>query len=818
MTTAAIAGLPWLRRVTAVHSEPLELHEPFVEVVRRFAPLPGTVALMSGGELDCARHHILGVYPWISLSGQRTRTTLRDDDHRAELEFDPFTTLRGLLQHCSLAGRDLREHGLAAHGFPEHGLPLPLCSGLLGYFAYDLKDCLERLPRTTVDDLGLPLMYLVAPAILVIHDRVSQTTTLLAMQLQGEDVAYRKRVARFKATLGAPRIPAAAAPQGAGKCASVFSRAEYLSAVEAIQRYIVEGDVYQVNMSQRFQAPFTGDAFDCFAAMFAANPAPFFAYINAGDHQVVSTSPERFLELRNGSVETRPIKGTRPRGKTPAEDDALRRELQESPKEDAELSMIVDLLRNDIGKVCRPGSVRVLEHKRLEAYRNVYHLVSIVKGELDPGTDAVDLLRATFPGGSITGCPKIRAMEIIDELEPVRRHIYTGSIGYIGFDGTMDLSIAIRTATFAGGRVVFSVGGGIVFDSDPASEYEETLHKGRTLMNALERAGGDVASAGTVWHDGTFKPTEAAVVPLDCEGVAYGFGFFETLRVQAGRPSLLQAHVQRFERAWLEFFDSPPPDVTWSDVIDQLIHRNGLSNAVAAVKLVAVAGKPSDARSFPVLFASAKRYTPRPVQSSRPGLRLRTYPHFRHTHLASYKTLNYMFYKLAGDWAKRHGADEALILNTDRSVSETNTANLCCVFDHTACFPASEHALPGIMAAEARRLLPQWGYTVEERRLTVEHLLAADQVFLTNSLMGAVPAVSLDGTTLGYDASLCDRINRAVFLGEDAELSSESGQPPAREWNAPRSGVREVLADVADDAGEDARKSGSRADGRAATV
>ena len=173
-----------------------------------------------------------------------------------------------------------------------------------------------------------------------------------------------------------------------------------------------------------------------------------------------------------------------------AEDDALRRELLESAKDDAELSMIVDLLRNDIGKVCRPGSVRVLEHKRLEAYQNVYHLVSIVKGELDPGMDAVDLLRATFPGGSITGCPKIRAMEIIDELEPVRRHIYTGSIGYVGFDGTMDLSIAIRTATFTGGKTVFSVGGGIVFDSDPASEFEETLHKGRTLMDALESTTG----------------------------------------------------------------------------------------------------------------------------------------------------------------------------------------------------------------------------------------------------------------------------------------------------------------------------------------
>jgi para-aminobenzoate synthetase component I len=753
-TAANDANLPWLRRVAEVHSEALDLHEPFVDVVRRFAHLPGTVALVSGGALDCARYHILGVYPWLSLSGQRTRTTLADGDREVVLDGDPFTALRRVLQHCSM---------------PDLGLALPLSSGLLGYLAYDLKDCLEELPRTSVDDLGLPLMQLVAPAIIVVHDRVSEATTLLAMKLQGDDSAFGRDVARFKQALSAPAAPSEPAPRGGGKCVSAFSRTEYLSAVEAVRKYIVEGDVYQVNMSQRFQAPFAGDPFDCFAAMYAANPAPFFAYINAGDHQIVSTSPERFIELRNGSVETRPIKGTRPRGKTPAEDDALRTELQESPKEDAELSMIVDLLRNDIGKVCRPGSVRVLEHKRLEAYQNVYHLVSIVNGELDPGLDAVDLLRATFPGGSITGCPKIRAMEVIDELEPVRRHIYTGSIGYVGFDGSMDLSIAIRTATFMSGKAVFSVGGGIVFDSDPASEFDETLHKGRTLMNVLDATTGDPSSAATVWHDGAFKPSAAASVPLDCEGLAYGFGFFETLRVQAGRPVLLQAHLQRFEHAWRELFQSTPPDVTWADVIAQLISRNGLSSTVAVVKLVAAAGNPSGARQSPVLFASARAYAPRPVLSSRPGLRLRVYPHARHTPLASHKTLNYLYYKLAGDWARRHGADEALVLNLDRSVSETNSANVCCVFGHTACFPSSEHALPGTMAAEVRRLLAQRGFIVEDRRLTLEDLLAADQVFLTSSLMGAVPAVSLDDAKLGYDSALCDQINKAVF--EEAVFS-----------------------------------------------
>jgi para-aminobenzoate synthetase component I len=740
--------LDWLRRVIGVHSEPVDSKEPFVEVARRFASLPGTVALMSGGGLDCARHHILGVDPWLTLSGHRSRTTLREGARTVELEADPFTALGAVLQHCQV---------------PAIDSPLPLSSGLLGYFAYDLKDCLEKLPRTSVDDLGLPLMHLVAPSILLVHDRVTRATTLLAVRFSGDDPDFAERLARFKARLDPNTVPfTEEAGRATGPCTSAFTREEYIAAVEAVRQYILSGDVYQVNMSQRYQAPFSGDPFGRFSEMFAANPAAFFAYINAGDHHIVSTSPERFLELRRGRVETRPIKGTRPRGKTPAEDEAFRAELSSSPKEDAELSMIVDLLRNDIGKVCRAGSVRVTEHKRLEAYQNVHHLVSIVHGELDEGLTAVDLLRATFPGGSITGCPKIRAMEVIDELEPVRRHLYTGSIGYVGFDGAMDLSIAIRTATFKDDTVFFSVGGGIVFDSDAASEYEETLHKGRTLMNAFREAG-VAAPDATVWHDGAFKPSSGATLPLDSDGAAYGFGFFETLRVQAGRPILLSAHVQRFERAWREFFGSAPPDVTWPDVIVQLVQKNALSTSVAVVKLVATAGKPHGGRPRPVLFASAKPYSPRPALASKPGLSLRMYPHHRHTHLASHKTLNYMYYKLAGDWAKSQGADEALILNADRSVSETNTASLCCVFGTTVGFPTSEHALPGTVSAEVRRLLPGLGFTVEDRRLSIEDLLAADQVLLMSSLIGVVSAISLQEQPLRYDRALPDKLSRALF-------------------------------------------------------
>jgi para-aminobenzoate synthetase component 1 len=293
--------------------------------------------------------------------------------------------------------------------------------------------------------------------------------------------------AQFYAMSGKSSAKSLSTADGFNELASNFSQTGYEEAIQQILEYISAGDVYQVNLSQRFQVPFSGDTFALFSHLYQENPAPFFAYVQAGDHQIVSTSPERFL-LRSGSrIEARPIKGTMPRGKTASEDQDMRQALISSTKDDAELSMIVDLLRNDIGKVCAPFSVHVAEHKRMEAYQNVFHQVSIVEGKLDSDKDTVDLITATFPGGSITGCPKIRAMEIIDELESHRRHVYCGSIGYLSFHDTMDLSIAIRTATVVNNTLSFSVGGGIVFDSIPTSEYEETLHKGKTLIEACLR-------------------------------------------------------------------------------------------------------------------------------------------------------------------------------------------------------------------------------------------------------------------------------------------------------------------------------------------
>ncbi|MGD9279212.1 MAG: aminodeoxychorismate synthase component I, partial [Desulfobacterales bacterium] len=549
----------------------------------------------------------------------------------------------------------------------------------------------------------------------------------------------------------------------AGGFKSNFTQAGYMNAIKKIKEYIAAGDIYQVNMSQRFEMDVQGDTFSLFKTLYHKNPAPFFAYIHAGNHHIVSTSPERFLLQTGQHVETRPIKGTRPRGKTPVEDKKLRRELKQSKKDDAELSMIVDLLRNDIGKVCRVGSVRVMKHKRLEAYQNVYHLVSIVEGRLDQGRDSVDLLKATFPGGSITGCPKIRTMEIIDELEPDRRHIYTGSIGYISFHDTMDLSIAIRTATIYDGQIVFSVGGGIVYDSDPLDEYEETLHKGRTLMEVFKGKENQSANKDYVWINGALEPLDQAGIPVTDLGFQYGYGFFETIRVDQGDPGHLAAHVDRFNHTWEHLFDEKPPDLTWDEIINQVIVQNRLSDQTAAVKMIASKGDRETPPFNHTLLVTARPYTHRLAEKKVKGLNLAVYPHPRQTPLADHKTLNYLYYFLAGKWAKAQNADEALILNPDHTVSETHTANILLIKDNTVTKPVSLHVLPGIMDTEVCKLFTGWGFTIESKKLVLKDVFGFDQIIITNSLIGAVPVLSIDGKKLPEPSDLWKKINKILL-------------------------------------------------------
>jgi para-aminobenzoate synthetase component 1 len=393
---------------------------------------------------------------------------------------------------------------------PASGLP-PFQGGLAGYIGYDWGAVLERLPRARFDDLAIPDVILGLYDWVIAWDHQIGTAWVVSTGLpETGDARERRARARMelvRARLGGRRGGGAtgqrspprrrpAAPSyplsgidGAAQIGlrSTFTHRGYLDAVARVREYIIAGDIFQANLSQRFQSGLPVRPFDLYGRLRRHNPAPFAAYLDFGDLQVLSASPERFLRLdaERRLIETRPIKGTRPRGLGPMHDAALGRALAESGKDRAENVMIVDLLRNDLSRVCRPGTVRVPELFALEHHPTVHHLVSTVIGELEPEADAVDLIRAAFPGGSITGAPKVRAMEIIAELEPTQRGVYCGSVGYISTSGAMDTSIVIRTYLTLRGQVYFQAGGGIVADSDPELEYRETLDKARGLIETL---------------------------------------------------------------------------------------------------------------------------------------------------------------------------------------------------------------------------------------------------------------------------------------------------------------------------------------------
>ncbi|HWA15983.1 MAG TPA: aminodeoxychorismate synthase component I [Gemmatimonadales bacterium] len=428
------------------------------------------------------------------------------------LSADPASVIRAKGQGAAGLPLDevrafLQQHRAAA----VDGLP-PFQGGAAGWLTYDLGESLERIPAPRYDDLALPDVMLGLYDWTIAWDHQQQRAWIISTGLPetGATKAARaaERLAWVQRLLAGPsnssrpsrssRLTRSRPPSypvtGSDLTTEIglrssFTHRGYLDAVTRVREYILAGDIFQANLTQRLEAPLEEDPWQLYRRMREVNPAPFAAFAESDGVAVVSASPERFLQLSpDGQVETRPIKGTRPRGLSPLHDAALSQELLESEKDRAENLMIVDLLRNDLSRVCRPGSVRVPELFALEQYRTVHHLVSTVTGTLEPGRDAVDLLRATFPGGSITGAPKIRAMEIIAELEPSRRGVYCGSIGYLSVTGAMDTSIAIRTVVATGGKAYFSVGGGIVLDSDPEQEYQETLHKARGIITTLAGA------------------------------------------------------------------------------------------------------------------------------------------------------------------------------------------------------------------------------------------------------------------------------------------------------------------------------------------
>ncbi len=378
---------------------------------------------------------------------------------------------------------------------PEH-LP-PMLGGLVGYLGYDMVRLMERLPEKNADALGVPEAILVRPSLFAVFDNVRDELTLAAPIYPQPGVgaaaaweAAQSALAEADALLLRPlphAVPPVALPSQP-EPASNMSRAEFMAVVDRMKEYIAAGDAFQVVPSQRFSVPFALPPFALYRALRRVNPAPFLFFLDFGGFAVVGSSPEILVRLRDGVVTLRPLAGTRPRGATREADEALAAELLADPKERAEHLMLLDLGRNDVGRVAELGTVRVTESFAIERFSHVMHMSSTVEGKLRPGLDALDALIAGFPAGTLTGAPKIRAMQIIEELEPTRRGIYAGCIGYFAANGTMDTCIGLRTAVVKDGTMYVQAGGGVVADSTPEGEYEETRQKSRALFRAAEEA------------------------------------------------------------------------------------------------------------------------------------------------------------------------------------------------------------------------------------------------------------------------------------------------------------------------------------------
>ena len=405
-------------------------------------------------------------------------------------EHEPFEKLQKILDKYTL--------------LQDAGTKLPegiFCGGWIGYFSYELGRYIEKLPETTVDDLQMPLIRLCFYDRLIAYDHIADTSWLIVLQLPNDTENLENKLADLEELLEQSKETFVPQPVNVDLDSMDFSSVQcnvnkeyYLRTVEKIKRYIFDGEVYQINFSQRFESNYKARPIDLYHWQNRYNPSGYAAFIDGGDFQIVSASPEMFLTISDGVIQTKPIKGTRRRvNETSVANLEIEQinadnfdELLNSEKERAELNMIIDLERNDVAKICRPGTRTVIQPRTIETYPTVFHAVATIAGQLRDDVTICDVLKAMFPGGSITGAPKIRSMEIIDETEPTARSVYTGSIGFIGIDGNACLNIAIRTIIIKGERAFVQAGGGIVADSDPEAEWQETITKARALIAGIQ--------------------------------------------------------------------------------------------------------------------------------------------------------------------------------------------------------------------------------------------------------------------------------------------------------------------------------------------
>jgi len=414
------------------------------------------------------RYSFIMADPFLMIKAKGDRITIEERGIQKEITGNPLDILQELMERYRF----------------ENDTHLPYIGGAAGYLGYDLCHHVEKLPNTVEDDVDIPDMFFGFYDGVVVVDHLEGKKYIAALGVEGDPgdrIEWVEKKLRDRKVSSEKRLYADKEVEF--NCN--MTKDYYLDSIQRVKDYIYSGDIYQINFTQRFECELNKSPMELYERLRETNPAPFASYMNFGEGEIVSCSPERFISLRGGVLETRPIKGTIARGKTPEEDRKNKETLINSEKDRSELLMIVDLERNDLGRVSQVGSVEVTELFHIEEYATVFQQVSTVRSKIREDVGLAELLRATFPGGSITGAPKIRAMEVIDELETTSRNLYTGSIGYLGFDGNLDLNIVIRTVVCKGEKAYFQVGGGIVWDSDPESEYEESVLKGRALKEAL---------------------------------------------------------------------------------------------------------------------------------------------------------------------------------------------------------------------------------------------------------------------------------------------------------------------------------------------
>lgn len=431
---------------------------------------------VEGGE-NLARYSFIGLEPFVRYRCQNGQGVIVDSSGIREVAGDPLDILKDIMGNYRAPNID--------------SLPR-FYGGAVGYFGYDLIRYIEDIPVLTVDDLDLPDCHFVLTRLVLIFDHVKHKVKIVMNTEPGSDptAAYALALQRINAVKSLIHEPQNDAnvfnrPMGSGRYLSNMTREEYMAKVEKAKEYIKSGDVFQVVLSQRLTMPLQGDPFDIYRNLRTVNPAPYLYYLNFGGTVIIGSSPEMLIRVEDGIVQTCPIAGTRPRGQSREDDFSLEKELLADEKERAEHLMLVDLGRNDLGRVCEYGSVNVRGFMGVERYSHVMHLVSNVAGRLKNGLTAYDALKACFPAGTVSGAPKVRAMEIIEELEPTRRGVYAGAIGYFGFTGNMDTCITIRTILVHNGKTYVQAGAGIVADSEPEKEYDETINKAKALLETL---------------------------------------------------------------------------------------------------------------------------------------------------------------------------------------------------------------------------------------------------------------------------------------------------------------------------------------------